>query len=115
MLQAGGGFSCGTESEISTGQVPLQKNSADERHNKLHCEQGDGSEEQIPVHPPAAQRGNEQAGCAGQKPCADEVQPLQRDEQADSGKKKKTADEEEWQDITEELPVKDASLFANHH
>ena len=105
MLQAGGVFSCGTESEISTGQVPLQQNSADERHHKLHREQRSGSEDKTPVHPPAAQRRNKQTGCAGQKPRADKVQPLQREEQTDSGKKEKAAHEEEWHNKTEDLPV----------
>jgi len=35
------------------------------------------------------QRGNDQTGSATHKPCRDKVQPLQRDEQTDSGKKRK--------------------------
>ena len=95
----------GTESEPSPGQVPFQQNSAGESQDKLCCKQRRDSEEPTPFHPPATQRRNEQTGCAGQKPCADKVQPLHGKEKTDSGKKAKAAEEEERQNNAEYLPV----------
>src|SRR5881392_2699489 len=83
--------------EFSSGQAPFQNDSADDRQDKLGGKQGAGRDEPTPFHPPATQRRNEQAGCAGQKPCADKVQPLHREEETDSGKEEKAADEEERQ------------------
>jgi len=81
----------------------MQENPADERQHKLHHKQGGGSEGQTLFHPPATQRWNEQTGGAGQKPSADKMQPSQREEQTDSRKKQKAADEEEREDKTEYL------------